>query len=149
MRTHIHIPPTSYVSLLLHSTAVTMANLSVFEGTMRILCDCYDRSSMHVVAAEYPQGTLIGTPTCSSHSGIALHETYLPGQEKSGCVLKLHFQLKFYHLDQGFQTCSPQADCGPEAILCCPRSHINSISEIMKPESTVLRSSAQLIHSSC
>ena len=41
---------------------------------------------MHTVAAEYPYGTLSSTLTRSSHSGAALYETYVAGQEESGCV---------------------------------------------------------------
>ena len=42
-------------------------------------------ATIHTEAAVYPQGTLNGTPICSSHSGTALYETYLAGQEESGC----------------------------------------------------------------
>ena len=38
------------------------------------------------VAAEYPQSILNGTPTCSNHSGTALYETNVAGEEESGCV---------------------------------------------------------------
>ena len=31
------------------------------------------------VALAYPQHTLTATPTCSSHSGTVLHETYIAG----------------------------------------------------------------------
>ena len=43
-------------------------------------------ATMHEVAAEYPHSTLKGTPTCSNHSGTALHETSVASQEESGCV---------------------------------------------------------------
>ena len=36
-----------------------------------------DRASVHAVAAEYLHSTLKGTPSCSSHSGTALCETYV------------------------------------------------------------------------
>ena len=42
---------------------------------------------MHVVAGAYPQSTLNGTPTHSSLSGTESYETYVAGQEESGCVL--------------------------------------------------------------
>ena len=53
-------------------------------------------------------------------------------------------------LDQGFPTCG----AAREGKLCGPWSHIhfnsiNGIIEIMKPKSTVLQSSAQLILCSC
>ena len=32
---------------------------------------------------------LKGTPTCSNHSGSALYETYVAGQEESECVIQL------------------------------------------------------------
>ena len=41
----------------------------------------------NAVTAEYPQQTLIATPTFCSHSRTALYETYLASQE-SGCVGK-------------------------------------------------------------
>ena len=44
--------------------------------------------TMHAVGEEYPQSTLKGTPTCSSHSGTTLYETYLSSQEEFGCVEK-------------------------------------------------------------
>ena len=52
---------------------------------------------------------------------------------------------------RAFQPVAHGPHAAREAILCGPRSHIhfNSIScinEIMRPESTILRSSAQLIH---
>ena len=40
----------------------------------------------NTVGAEFPQCTLIATPTCSSHSGNVIYETYLAGQEKSECT---------------------------------------------------------------
>ena len=41
---------------------------------------------VNAVAAVYPQkSTIKGTPTCSTHS-TELYETYLAGQEESGCV---------------------------------------------------------------
>ena len=41
---------------------------------------------MHVVAAEYPQTTLKGIPASGSYSGNAFYETFVDGQEESGCV---------------------------------------------------------------
>ena len=43
---------------------------------------------MHPVAVEYPHSILSGTLTCSSHSGTALYETHVAGQEESGCVYR-------------------------------------------------------------
>ena len=40
----------------------------------------------HAVAADYSHSTLKGTPTGSSHSSTTLHDTYIAGQEESGCV---------------------------------------------------------------
>ena len=40
----------------------------------------------HAAAAEYPHSTLKGTPTCSNHSGTALHDIHVATQEESGCV---------------------------------------------------------------
>ena len=34
-------------------------------------------------------GTINSTPTCSSLSGIASHETYVAGQEESGCLFSI------------------------------------------------------------
>ena len=41
---------------------------------------------MHAEAAAYPQSILNGTLTRSSLSGTASYETYVAGQEESGCV---------------------------------------------------------------
>ena len=38
------------------------------------------------VAVNYHQSILIGTPSYSSHSSTALYETYVAGQEESGCL---------------------------------------------------------------
>ena len=76
---HIQIPPTSYVGLKQHSTAVTTV-----EDTMRVLSMVdLTRATVHAVAAEYLRSTLSGTSTCSSHSSTALYETYVAGQEES------------------------------------------------------------------
>ena len=41
---HIHFPPTSYIGLILRSTAVATASRSTIEGTMRVLwCYCDKR----------------------------------------------------------------------------------------------------------
>ena len=37
-------------------------------------------------SCSYPQSTLKDTPPCRSHSGSASYETYVAGQEDSGCV---------------------------------------------------------------
>ena len=39
---------------------------------------------MHAVAAEYPPSTPNSTPTCNSHGGTALYETYKADREESG-----------------------------------------------------------------
>ena len=44
-------------------------------------------ATAHPVAAESPHRTLKGTVSCSNHSGTALYETHVAGQEESGCVL--------------------------------------------------------------
>ena len=38
-------------------------------------------ATAYEVAAKDPQSTLIGSPTCSSHSVTGLYETYVAGQE--------------------------------------------------------------------
>ena len=38
---------------------------------------------VHVVAAEYPQSTLEGTPTYSSNSGTVSYDIYIAGQKES------------------------------------------------------------------
>ena len=54
-----------------------------FEGTLQFS----DESTVQAVAAAYPQSTLNGTLSLSSFSGTVSYETYLAGQEESGCVL--------------------------------------------------------------
>ena len=39
---------------------------------------------MHAVTAAYPQSTLNNTPTCNSHGGTALYETYKSDREETG-----------------------------------------------------------------
>ena len=70
---HIQIPPTGYVGLILRNTAVA-TQVAVL---LRVLWGYSDapvtkgwEAVVHVVAAEYPHGTLNGTVTCSSHSGV-------------------------------------------------------------------------------
>ena len=46
-------------------------------------------ATTHADAAEYPHSTLNGTPTYSSHSGTAFHETYVTDQEKSDYIYML------------------------------------------------------------
>ena len=58
---HIHIPPTSYVGLIL-CTAVATASCSTSEDTMKVLCYYCDRNSVYAAAAVYPHSTLKGTP---------------------------------------------------------------------------------------
>ena len=41
------------------------------------------RATMHAAAAEYPQGTLKGTPTYSNYSGTALYEACIASEEES------------------------------------------------------------------
>ena len=43
-------------------------------------------ANAHAVAVEYPHSSFNGTPTHSSHTGTVLYETYVAGQEESGCV---------------------------------------------------------------
>ena len=53
--------------------------------------------TMHAVAAESPQSTLRGTPTCLTNNGTALYETYPVCQEESGCIiLKIIGQMVRY-----------------------------------------------------
>ena len=75
--------------LMKSSTAVATASCSTFEGTPIVHCIQYDMSylvcSSCRVPSEYPQrySNLI----CRSHSGIyTLYDTYVAGQEESGCV---------------------------------------------------------------
>ena len=75
--------PTSYVGLILCSTAVTIASWRTFDGATVI------GATTHAVAAKYPHSTLHSILTCSSLSGTALYETHVAGQEESGCVLSL------------------------------------------------------------
>ena len=42
------------------------------------------------VAAEYPHSTLKGTPTCSSHRGTALYETYVAGWRNLDVYTKMY-----------------------------------------------------------
>ena len=48
------------------------------EGTLQLL---HCMVAPVEVATEYPQGTLTATPTCSSHSGTALYESYVADQK--------------------------------------------------------------------
>ena len=61
-----------------HNDAVLLRLLQV---------EVQDRSIMHAVTAAYPQSTLNSTLTGSSLSSTASYETYVAGQEESGCVL--------------------------------------------------------------
>ena len=53
---------------------VPRSNNRIVDATMT-------EATAHAVAAEYPHSTLNGTLNCSSHSGTALYETHLAGQE--------------------------------------------------------------------
>ena len=61
------------------STIVAMASWSgcEAEGTLQLF---QQELPCNAVAAEYPQHTLTATPTCSSHSGVVLYETYVASQ---------------------------------------------------------------------
>ena len=45
------------------------------------------------VAAEYPQTTLAGTPTCSSQSSTVLYETYVAGQRNLDVYKQVYLVL--------------------------------------------------------
>ena len=68
---HIQIPPTGEVGLIWHSTVEATVSWSTIEGTLRVRCSYFYKSTMHAVAAAYPQSTLNGTPTDSSLNGTA------------------------------------------------------------------------------
>ena len=60
----------------------------ICNAALRVHGSYGDMSTVHAVAAAYPQSILNGTPTCSSHSDTASYETYVAGQEESGCVVE-------------------------------------------------------------
>ena len=97
----------------------------------------------HAVAAEYPHSTLKSTLTCSSHSGIAMYETYVASEEESGCSYGLtkvgdllflnisccgHNLLGKFHISllTNVHQCSPTCsnDCTSPAS-CEQRSNVN------------------------
>ena len=53
----------------------------------RVLCSYCDRNLCTCSSCRVPLSTLTGIPTCSSYSSTALNETYVVGQEESGCVV--------------------------------------------------------------
>ena len=73
----IHNSFNRLLSLILHSTDVSTASQSTFEGTMRVLDTTETEVTAHPVAAEYPQTTLNGTPTCSCPIGSVLYKTHV------------------------------------------------------------------------
>ena len=75
--------PAKYIGLILLGTTEATASWSTVEGALRVR-----RSTVHALAAAYPQSTLNGTPTCSILNGTVSYETYVAGQEESGCVYR-------------------------------------------------------------
>ena len=69
------------------------ASWSTFEG--RVLYGCSDVTVTEATAHAVAAMTLKSTPTRSSHSGTTLEETYVAGQEESGCV-EVMFENLFY-----------------------------------------------------
>ena len=61
-------------------STLRVAQLSLVSPTADAYC-MYGTPSI-----AYPQSTLNSTPSCSSLSGTASYETYIAGQEESGCV---------------------------------------------------------------
>ena len=73
----------------LHIRRAHRCGYCMLEYLWRYSVATMTEASAHAIAAEYLQNILKGTPTIRSHShsGTALYETYITGQEESGCVL--------------------------------------------------------------
>ena len=98
---HIQIPPTGYVGIIWCSTPENTASWSTTGGTLRVRWSYCDRIPVHAVAAAYPSSILNSTPTCSSHNGTVLCETYVQPVRWNLDVYILYTALVRLQIDLG------------------------------------------------